>query len=497
MITEENSALTRMHHDAAFHKAFLQKKEKEFESFFADIMEAAYPNDFERIRPNGSEGDGKCDGYLPSRRAVYQCYAPRIINSSKTIAKIDADFRGAVEFWKDKMTEWVFVFNDERGMPPEISIKLSSLRQEYPSLVITRIGYVGLKTISLRIPSDIFSLLLGVQSESPVNQIARNSIIEHRQIVEMFHLEQANTIGKSIIEYPRRRAHLLYKPPHGRGRVILNIMSYNSFIENRDSIVARGLQWPVSSIYSRISNAIHDAENEGAWGFGSNDLFAPNYIGDRDQLYFASSKALAGILTYYNLDPWNGNVRIRWSGLVEYLSAPLTRLRPPERDILSIIMCKTDYLMGKGDKRMSKEEYEQRLVEVRRKDEEFIKFHEIYNDNLCVDVHSVREKIEEMAINAIRSLNECGGSPPYVIAISLIDMFNVTLTKYSISSAEIALQSLSPSQDNLLHLGSCVIYEIPKRKADIQCAMAEVFTRLASYAGLLLFQPHETFVTEE
>lgn len=497
MITEENSALTRMRHDAAFQKAFLQKKEKEFESFFADIMEAAYPNDFERIRPNGSEGDGKCDGYLPSRRAVYQCYAPRIINSSKTIAKIDADFKGAVEFWKDKMTEWVFVFNDERGMPPEISIKLANLRQEYPSIVITRIGYIGLKTISLRIPSDIFSLLLGVQLDSPNDQKPRNSMLEAQQLVEIFHLDQANTMSKFIIEYPRQRAHSFYKPPYGRGRVILSIMSYNSFIENRENIVSHGLHWPVSSVYSRISNAIHKADNEGAWGFGSNDLFAPSYIGDRDQLYFASGKAQAGITTYYNFDPWNGNVRIRWSGLVEYLSPPLTKLRAPERDILSIMMCKTDYLVGKGGKRMSKEEYEQRLVEIHRKDEEFIKFHEIYNDNLCVDVHSVRDRTEEMAINALRSLNECGGSPPYVIAISLIDMLNVTLSKYPVSSAEIALQSLSPVHDNIMHLGSCVIYDIPKRKADLQGAMAEVFTRLASYAGLLFLQPHENFVTED
>ncbi len=42
-----------------------------FQDLFADIMELAYPKDFQRIRPYGNQGDQKCDGRFPSalRRA--------------------------------------------------------------------------------------------------------------------------------------------------------------------------------------------------------------------------------------------------------------------------------------------------------------------------------------------------------------------------------------------------------------------------------------------
>lgn len=39
-----------------------------FQDLFADLMEQAFPGDFQRIRPYGNQGDQKCDGYLASSR---------------------------------------------------------------------------------------------------------------------------------------------------------------------------------------------------------------------------------------------------------------------------------------------------------------------------------------------------------------------------------------------------------------------------------------------
>jgi hypothetical protein len=38
-----------------------------FQDLFADLMELAFPSDFQRIRSYGNQGDHKCDGYLDSQ----------------------------------------------------------------------------------------------------------------------------------------------------------------------------------------------------------------------------------------------------------------------------------------------------------------------------------------------------------------------------------------------------------------------------------------------
>ena len=60
-----------------FETAFLRKRAKEFEGWFARIMSHAFPGDFEPVRPYGPQGDLKCDGFRRSDGTVFQCYGPR------------------------------------------------------------------------------------------------------------------------------------------------------------------------------------------------------------------------------------------------------------------------------------------------------------------------------------------------------------------------------------------------------------------------------------
>ncbi len=50
-------------------------------------MEKRYPADFLRVRPWGSEGDRKNDGYLRSERILFQCYAPNNMHSARQLPK--------------------------------------------------------------------------------------------------------------------------------------------------------------------------------------------------------------------------------------------------------------------------------------------------------------------------------------------------------------------------------------------------------------------------
>ena len=53
-----------------------EKSFTEFQRFFEDIMEKAYP-DFQKIRPYGKKGDAGNDGYIPVKGEYYQVYSPK------------------------------------------------------------------------------------------------------------------------------------------------------------------------------------------------------------------------------------------------------------------------------------------------------------------------------------------------------------------------------------------------------------------------------------
>lgn len=79
-----------------FENAFLRERGKAFESLFARIMSHRFPGDFQPVRPYGPKGDLKCDGYRASDKTVFQSYAPDTMKEGLLLAKIDADFNGAI-----------------------------------------------------------------------------------------------------------------------------------------------------------------------------------------------------------------------------------------------------------------------------------------------------------------------------------------------------------------------------------------------------------------
>ena len=106
-------------YQAWFRLAYSEKEGIEFESWFTALAGHALGVDFEPVAAHGSDGDFKCDGRRLSTRTIYQCYAPRKMNQADTIAKIDADFRGACERWAGWLRDWTLVHNRKDGLPPQ------------------------------------------------------------------------------------------------------------------------------------------------------------------------------------------------------------------------------------------------------------------------------------------------------------------------------------------------------------------------------------------
>lgn len=178
-------AVTRAFFELQFKLAYLEKKGTEFQNFFAAIMETRYPGDFIRVRPWGKVGDRKNDGYLRSRRTLYQVYAPNELTANAALAKIDEDFMGALPYWEDYFDRWIFVHNSRDGLGPDVTKKLLDLDMDHTPAV-TQWGFAELRVEAFMLSEhDLTSILgpapsrqamlgLGLEALAPVlDQVAR------------------------------------------------------------------------------------------------------------------------------------------------------------------------------------------------------------------------------------------------------------------------------------------------------------------------------------
>lgn len=120
------------HYNIAFERDFMKAKHDAFQDFFSNIMERRYPGDFVRVRPWGASGDEKNDGYLASKRMLFQVYAPNDMKAAIAIAKIQNDYDGAKKYWTKYFDTWVFTHNAWDGLSPHITKKLQELHDLRP-----------------------------------------------------------------------------------------------------------------------------------------------------------------------------------------------------------------------------------------------------------------------------------------------------------------------------------------------------------------------------
>ncbi len=134
-----------------FENAFLSEKGKAFEHLFARVMAHGFPGNFEPVRPYGSRGDLKCDGFRPSDGTVFQAYAPESAKLAALLAKIDEDFAGARTHWGAKMRRWELVHNDKRGLPADAVRRLDELRATNPTVTIAVFGYAEMRAVVMQL----------------------------------------------------------------------------------------------------------------------------------------------------------------------------------------------------------------------------------------------------------------------------------------------------------------------------------------------------------
>lgn len=112
--------------EVMFRLACLERRGDAYQELFAAIMERRDVG-FERVRPWGSAGDRKNDGWSPGRRELFQCYAPSTLSAANLANKLDYDYEGAKDYWSDYFDKWIFVHDDLDGMSPLVATKIAEL----------------------------------------------------------------------------------------------------------------------------------------------------------------------------------------------------------------------------------------------------------------------------------------------------------------------------------------------------------------------------------
>lgn len=159
--------LARAFYEMKFELAFATKKADEFQDFFSSIMEKRCPADFIRVRPWGNVGDRKNDGYVRSRRILFQSYAPNELVAATCIAKINEDFAGALPHWSAHFDTWVFVHNSRQGLGPDVTKVLLDLGTANAPLVVTQWGFEELRQEAMALGEYELASLLGPAPTRP------------------------------------------------------------------------------------------------------------------------------------------------------------------------------------------------------------------------------------------------------------------------------------------------------------------------------------------
>lgn len=146
-----------------------EKNASEFQRFFEDVMQSAFP-DFQKIRPYGNKGDKGNDGYRPSKGIYFQVYAPINPNEKEAQAakKLKDDFDTLKANW-DKIAsikKYYFVFNDKgAGVSIEIERALSELKTKDKKIKFAKFTPKDLEEIFFGLKEDQI-LALGFDIDS-------------------------------------------------------------------------------------------------------------------------------------------------------------------------------------------------------------------------------------------------------------------------------------------------------------------------------------------
>jgi hypothetical protein len=118
-----------------FRNKILSSDKQAYEDLFTEVMQATDPN-FQPVKPQGKEGDKKCDGFNKVTGQYYQVYAPEDLERKEKTAldKLTETIKGIFNYWQSisPIKEFYFVIKDNnKGAYPSIHSQLADIEKTY------------------------------------------------------------------------------------------------------------------------------------------------------------------------------------------------------------------------------------------------------------------------------------------------------------------------------------------------------------------------------
>jgi len=195
----------QLYYEKCFRIAFLETGGDAFQRLFEVLMGKVYPDDFIACRPWGNIGDRKNDGYLPSKRILFQVFAPNEMSASEAISKINEDFEGAKKHWEKYFNEWVFVHNTHDGrLSPQVIERLEELKHDNPEFRIGHWGYEELLIEFLKLDlaalESWFGMALDMQASANLGYEELHAVLQHIQLTPPNDLNDVREVSRGKIE---------------------------------------------------------------------------------------------------------------------------------------------------------------------------------------------------------------------------------------------------------------------------------------------------------
>ncbi len=195
----------QLFYEKDFRIEFLETRGDAFQRLFETLMGKVYPADFIACRPWGNVGDKKNDGYLPSKRILFQVYAPNEMSANEAISKINEDFEGAKEHWEKYFDEWVFVHNTHDGrLSPQIIERLEELKQENPEIEIGHWGYeellIEFRKLNIASLESWFGMAFDIQTYASLGYEQLHAVLQHIQVVSPNDSNDVHEVAQGKIE---------------------------------------------------------------------------------------------------------------------------------------------------------------------------------------------------------------------------------------------------------------------------------------------------------
>ncbi len=257
-MTKEERALARI----IFHKKVLASDGQAYEDLFVAIMQKAYPQ-FTPVKPQGSLGDRKNDGYDPISGHYYQVFAPEDISKSKAmaVAKSKADFAGLKAYWNSvhPVKQFSFVMNDKfKGSYPTIESDLADIGKTHSLEGSDVFLAKHLEDVLFSLPDDSILAIIGFVPDP--NKIADIDYSVLNEVISHIKANKRPVSRDTLLTAPNFDEKIKFNGLSNSVAHLLNNASYQvgaleQYFELNSEFAKQEIRDHLSSIYTALSDA--------------------------------------------------------------------------------------------------------------------------------------------------------------------------------------------------------------------------------------------------